>query len=315
MSNLQRKTPMNPGKGFQHRGRGFQRHQDSTTVALSEEVGEGQGSSFGYSKHKQARGAAFVDEVGEGVALPFGKHKQARGHAPSDEVGEGVVLAFDKRKQARGEAFQDETGEGITRAFSKRTKRIQADYNAERARKIPTLADPSRFKWGEEVGEGITAQPKTVALRNPAILEMARGRPCLLQAPYTMSHDPATTVGCHGNGHQFGKGDRRKADDCYVVWGCFECHSWLDQGSASQHEKLRVFHLGMFRQMLAWEQVAASEHESQRFKRAAEWALDNLQALEYDPRAALLELEGQEQNAPALEIDQKTGAYMPVTRI
>lgn len=264
---LTRKKPMNPGKGFSSRGSGF-KSRGFDAVAQDGEVGEGYGSTFGYSKKRQARGASLADEVGEGVAL-----------------------AFSKRKQARGEAFQDEVGEGIARGFSKRTRAIEADYKADRQRKMPTPDDPSRFKWGEEVGEGVTAKPKTVALRNPAVMDMARGRPCLLQAPYTMHHDPTTTVGCHGNGHAFGKGSSRKAEDCFVVWGCFECHAWLDQGSATAEEKQRVFHLGMFRQMLAWEQVAASESESPRFRRAAEWALDQLQALEYDPRAALMELE------------------------
>lgn len=262
-----RKKPMNPGKGFASRGGGF-KAQGLDVVALDDEVGEGHGSSFGYSKKRQARATG-----------------------QSDEVGEGVVLPFSKAKQARGAAFQDETGEGITKAWSKRSKAIEADYKSDRARKIPTLNDPSRFKWGEEVGEGITSKPKTVALRNPAIMDMARGRQCLLQAPYTMHHDPATTVGCHGNGSQFEKGAHRKADECFVVWGCYECHSWLDQGSATAQEKERVFHFGMFRQMLAWEQVAASESEPARFRKAAEWALDQLQAKEYDPRAALLELD------------------------
>lgn len=281
---------MNPGKGFQNRGGGFARRRPDT-ADLAQEVGEGQGSTFGISKKHQARGAAsFTDEVGEGVVAGF-----------------GISKASQTRNAGK---FQDEVGEGIAGGFSKRHKRIEADYRAERVRKMPTLDDPSRFKWGGEVGEGIAAMPKTVALRNPAVMDMARGRPCLLQAPYTMHHDPATTVGCHGNGHQFEKGAHRKADECFVVWGCYECHSWLDQGSASAEEKERVFHLGMFRQMLAWEQVAASESEPARFRKAAEWALDHLQAKEYDPRAALMELEAAA--SAGLELDKQSGTYMPV---
>lgn len=285
---------MNPGKGFQSRGGGFQRHHDRADLA--EEVGEGHGTSFGISKKQQTRGAGqhagFCDEVGEGVVSGF-----------------GISKASQTRNAGK---FQDEVGEGIAGGFSKRHKRIEADYKAERVRKMPTLADPSRFKWGSEVGEGLVAMPKTVALRNPAIMDMARGRPCLLQAPYTMSHDPATTVACHGNSHQFGKAGARKANDQYTVWGCFECHSWLDQGSASQEEKLRVFHLGMFRQMLAWEQLAVSESELPKFRRAAEWALAQLEADEYDPRAALMELE--QAACQGLELDRQSGTYMPVTQ-
>lgn len=291
MSTLQRKTPINPGKGFQNRGGGFQRHQDRQTVALAEEVGEGHGSSFGYSKKRQARAAG-----------------------QSDEVGEGVVLPFSKAKQARGAAFQDETGEGITKAWSKRSKAIEADYKSDRARKIPTLDDPSRFKWGGEVGEGVTAMPKAKALRNQAVMDSARGRPCLLQAPYTMHHDPLTTVACHGNWSTMEKGAGRKADDCYIVWGCFECHSWLDQGSAPAAEKQRVHALGMFRQMLAWEAMAVSETEPLKFRNAARWALDHLEAAEYDPRLVLAELDAQS-SATRLELDTKTGAFVPVTRV
>lgn len=279
-----RKKPMNPGKGFVNRG-GF--------------------------KPRMRETVALADEVGEGVVLPFGKQKQVGARCVSVEVGEGVVLPFDKRKQARGAAFQDEVGEGIVRGFSKRSRAIEADYKADRQRKTPTLGDPSRFKWGEEVGEGVVALPKSEAKRNQALLDMARARPCLLQAPYTMSHDPATTVACHGNSHKFGKAKGRKANDQYTVWGCFECHGWLDQGSATAEEKEKVFHLGMFRQMLAWEQVAASESEPQRFRRAAEWALDQLQADEYDPRTAILELDV----AGVLELDAQTGVYLPVRNV
>lgn len=300
---FERKKPMNPGKGFASRGGGFQ-SRGTKAAALAYEVGEGEGSTFGHSKRQQTRAAALCDEVGEGLALGFGISKKSQ-----------------TRSAGKVHAQGGEVGEGVVRAFSKRAKGIEADYRASRERKMPTLADPSRFKWGEEVGEGVVSVVKTKARRSPAVMDSARGRMCMLQAPYTMHHDPATTVGCHGNGHQFGKAGARKADDCYVVWGCFECHAWLDQGSASAEEKAKVFHLGMFRQMLAWEQLAVSETEPERFRAAARWALECLEADEYDPRTELLELERAAIDAepathastpaPALELDAQTGLYLP----
>lgn len=260
------RKPMNPGKGFQSKG--------WARASACDEVGEGEGSTFGLSKRKQLqRASSQHDEVGEGVVSGFGLSKAAQ--------------------TRKGAAFQDEVGEGITGIVgrSKRAQKQEMRRDPDRKRSVPTIDDPSRFKWGQEVGDGVVAQPKSVALRNPALLEMARGRQCLLQAPYTMSHDPATTVACHGNSHKFGKAKGRKAQDFYSAWGCFECHSWLDSSGAASDEKERVFHLAMFRQMLAWEQIAASEVEPQRFRRAAEWALDHLQAEEYDPRIALIELD------------------------
>lgn len=272
---FERKKPMNPGKGFASRGGGFQ-SRGTKAAALAYEVGEGEGSTFGHSKRQQTRAVALSDEVGEGLALGFGISKKSQ-----------------TRSAGKVHAQGGEVGEGVVRAFSKRAKGIEVDYRASRERKMPTLADPSRFKWGQEVGEGVVSAPKTVAKRNTALLDMARGRGCMLQAPYTMQHDPATTVACHGNSHKFGKGKGRKAEDFYSVWGCFECHTWLDQSGASKEEKERVFHFGMFRQILAWEQIAVSETEPVKYRNAARWALDSLEGEEYDPRAALIELDSQ----------------------
>lgn len=310
------RKPMNPGKGFQNRGGGFQRHDNR------DEVGEGEGSSFGYSKKQQARGAAMHDEVGEGVT-GFGmckKSQTATFGKPSDmtgEVGEGVTGSFGLSKSAQTRnagKFQDEVGEGLVKGFGKRTRAVVAAYNEDRVRKVPTLDDAERFKWGEEVGEGAVSLPKVKHLSNQAVMDSARGRPCLLQAPYTMHHDPATTVACHGNWSTMGKGAHRKADDCYIVWGCYECHAWLDQGPATAEEKQRVHALGMFRQMLAWEAMAVSDVEPLKFRNAARWALDHLEAAEYDPRTVLMELESAQASATdgGLELDKETGLYLPV---
>lgn len=42
--------------------------------------------------------------------------------------------------------------------------------------------------------------------------------------------DCGTTVSAHANGHEYGKGGARKADDIFIAFMCGRCHTWLDQG-------------------------------------------------------------------------------------
>lgn len=118
------------------------------------------------------------------------------------------------------------------------------------------------------------ADPKTEPQRNPALLAMARGRDCLILAPGVTLHDRATVVACHSNLSIHGKGGARKADDHYSVWGCAECHRWLDQGSASAAEKEDVFLDAMLSQICCWEGVTENMLEERRTREAAQWALD-----------------------------------------
>ena len=122
----------------------------------------------------------------------------------------------------------------------------------------------------------VVTDPKTVARRNPALLEMARGRPCLLMVPDVCNCNPETTVACHSNWSCHGKAGARKADDHYSVEGCSACHAWLDQGSAPANAKQAIFVLALVRQVRCW--VRASEDRSipPRHMHAARWALDQL---------------------------------------
>jgi Protein of unknown function (DUF1364) len=119
------------------------------------------------------------------------------------------------------------------------------------------------------------AVPKTEAHRNPALLEMARGRRCLILFPY-LNHDRDTTVACHSNLGEHGKAGARKADDEYSVWGCFACHSMLDQGHLTEAEKRATFTAAHGRQVHAWTLIAADPSEPARFRKAAQWALNHL---------------------------------------
>lgn len=116
--------------------------------------------------------------------------------------------------------------------------------------------------------------PKTEPKRNRALLDMARGRECLLMAPGVIQHDPATVVACHSNLSIHGKAGARKADDHYSVWGCSECHRWLDQGSASKEEKRNWFNGALFAQLCAWDEITENMLEERRTREAAQWALD-----------------------------------------
>lgn len=124
----------------------------------------------------------------------------------------------------------------------------------------------------------ITAAPKSEAKRNPALLEMAQGRRCLLRVPDVCTGDTATTVAAHSNFAEHGKSGARKADDCYSVWGCAACHRWLDAGTAPREVKRARFTLAHLDQVVEWRHVALDMGEPARFRRAAQWALDALKA-------------------------------------
>jgi hypothetical protein len=127
---------------------------------------------------------------------------------------------------------------------------------------------------------GTTTGPvaKTVAKRNRTLLDMAQGRPCLLCPPGRCACTPGSVVACHSNLSIHGKAGARKADDCYSVWGGDFMHKWLDQGGATAAVKERVFMQGHLRQVLAWRQIATDQSEPERFRKAAQWALDQLNA-------------------------------------
>jgi hypothetical protein len=120
------------------------------------------------------------------------------------------------------------------------------------------------------------AVPKTVAHRCPALLEMARLRPCLILLPDLCGHDSAGVVACHSNQSEHGKAGARKADDEYSVWGCRACHYWLDQGPATKAEKQATFASAHRRQIAHWGRIATDVSEPARYRKAAQWALNHL---------------------------------------
>ncbi|WP_423459959.1 nuclease domain-containing protein [Ottowia sp. VDI28] len=120
--------------------------------------------------------------------------------------------------------------------------------------------------------------PKPEAHRNPHLLAMAKGMPCLLQVPSVFCAGCETVVACHSNFSVHGKAGTRKADDQYSVWGCAACHNWLDRLGAPRKQKEAVFMAAHLRQVLHWREIASNPAAQARDRKAAQWALDRLNA-------------------------------------
>lgn len=132
---------------------------------------------------------------------------------------------------------------------------------------------PQSFAPASRADGAGEACPKPVEHRNPALLAMARGKPCLLLVPGVCNCQPASTVACHSNFSIHGKAGARKADDQHTVWGGAACHRWLDQGPAPYEEKLAVFLAAQARQVLKWQAIVGDMSYTPRERAAAHWAL------------------------------------------
>lgn len=80
------------------------------------------------------------------------------------------------------------------------------------------------------------ALPKDDHYRNRALLDTANGQDCTLMFAHSAGHDPKTTVACHSNQSIHGKGKSIKAHDCYIAYGCANCHSILDTDGITSRE-------------------------------------------------------------------------------
>lgn len=119
--------------------------------------------------------------------------------------------------------------------------------------------------------------PKIPRKENPALLKMAQGKPCLLRVKCDGSPSE-TTVAAHSNSQKHGKGMGRKADDCYTVWACARCHTWLDSSySATGEERQTAFEAAHKRQVKAWEKMFTDgKWYPQHEKEVVQWALEQL---------------------------------------
>lgn len=162
----------------------------------------------------------------------------------------------------------------------------RSTFKRPKLERVPTVHKPvpahlRRSASFARADGGSRAAPKPEVHRNAALREMANGRQCLLQFPDVCNNDPSTTVACHSNWSDHGKGGARKADDEYTVWGCSACHALLDQGShLTADEKRASFEAALHRQAHAFARIAADPTEKPRFRKAADWALNLLMRTE-----------------------------------
>lgn len=110
--------------------------------------------------------------------------------------------------------------------------------------------------------------------QNRTLLDLARGKPCLLQIPYVCNRNPDTTVAAHSNALADGKGKGIKAHSERTVWACGACHYWFDFGPAPKAKKAEWFVDALERQLGEWQAIAADPKSRSRDREAARWALE-----------------------------------------
>lgn len=121
----------------------------------------------------------------------------------------------------------------------------------------------------------MTSFPKSPRKQNPALLNLARGKPCIMQiTPDCYGVDGSTTVAAHSNELRHGKGRGLKSHDHYSVWACANCHRWYDEGKASKAGKQAAFGAAMHDQVREWVKIAAGGNAKNA--KSAQWALDEL---------------------------------------
>lgn len=93
--------------------------------------------------------------------------------------------------------------------------------------------------------------------RDRNLLDLAQGQECLLNiSPRCLATEGSTTVACHDNSLQSGKGMALKADDSRTVWGCYHCHSVFDQGNWHYDDLQDAFDAAYSRQIDEWLKIA-----------------------------------------------------------
>jgi len=94
--------------------------------------------------------------------------------------------------------------------------------------------------------------------RSKDLLKLAQDQECLLQVSEICTGRGSTIVACHSNSGSNGKGKGIKASDADTVWGCYFCHQWLDQGTASKEEKESRYYQAYSQQVVEWLKIARS---------------------------------------------------------
>ena len=73
-------------------------------------------------------------------------------------------------------------------------------------------------------------------MRKPTKLRgSARGQECTLNVVSICNYNPETVVLCHLDSED--KGIALKSHDTFAVYGCSDCHAWLDQHQGFELER------------------------------------------------------------------------------
>lgn len=157
---------------------------------------------------------------------------------------------------------------------------------AERAAPVLTAATRRGTYAGPDAGNPASV-PKQPRAENRHLLDMARGKHCLIRSPICVG-GTETTVACHGGGVASGKGLGYKVGDWRTAWGCYGCNHYTDAyGGATRAQKAAALDMGFLRQVLEWRAIVADPTQRPKDRLAAQWALDHINATPVAPDSPL----------------------------
>lgn len=102
------------------------------------------------------------------------------------------------------------------------------------------VAEPKPSKLPRKAAPARKAALKAKKPKMTPIRKSARGEECTLRFPGICNGDTQTTVWCHSNRAEDGKGMGLKARDEEGCYGCSACHAWLDGGYAGHMPRSTV---------------------------------------------------------------------------
>lgn len=94
-------------------------------------------------------------------------------------------------------------------------------------RKVPTMAPPKEGAKAEKLAKP-RKQLRATRAKSTAIRRSARDEDCQLRIRDVCNRNPETTVLCHSNLLEHGKGMGLKAPDTMACYGCSSCHDVMD---------------------------------------------------------------------------------------
>lgn len=94
------------------------------------------------------------------------------------------------------------------------------------------------------------ASSMTKPLKSQKLRHSAKGKQCTLNVAGVCNYDPATVVLCHiqCEGGSMGA----KTDDFSAVFGCYECHHWLDNYHGPEEDRLFYTRRALVRTWKIW---------------------------------------------------------------